>query len=314
MIKLQRLHLPMKLRPAPWLLACLGAAAALPAAGQDERGWYEVEAVVFTHENLAGQITERPLADPTRLDWLPRLRALQPAGASLAYPFEVPAPLVPAAEPALAASPQQQDVPAVVPPPEPEPVFGPLPAPASARGFRLADSSRDPWIALDAAAALLDQDVQSIENSPEHRVLWHATWRQPLLPARQAEAVLVQGGDRYGDRHEVEGSLRVSDSGGRVQLDAHLWFSSFLAGFASEGTAWTLPPLPEVALPASDAEITDVAQLGTWMSSGAWQLRDTRLLTTEAFHYLDNPAIGVLVQVRPYSVPPRELPAAEEDF
>ena len=56
--------------------------------------------------------------------------------------------------------------------------------------------------------------------------------------------MLVQGGEQYGDRHELEGSLRFSDSGGRVELDAHLWFSSFLAGFASEGTAWTLPALP----------------------------------------------------------------------
>lgn len=282
----------------------------------DGRRWYEVEVVVFTHESLATQVSERPLADPTRLGWLPRLRTLQPASASLAFVFE---PVVSMATPdtsaaLLPASPLLQTGPVL--PLAPEPVFGPVPAPKAARGFRLADSSRDPFIALDQRAALLAQDARLLETAAEHRVLWHSTWRQPMLPATQAGAVFVQGGAPYGDRYELEGSVRFSDSGGRVQLDAHLWFSSFLAGFASEGTAWTLPALPQelTLVEADSGGAVDATQLGTWMSSGAWQLRDSRLLTPDTYHYLDNPAIGVLVQMRPYTVPPRDLSGTAEDF
>jgi hypothetical protein len=293
-----------------WVAALF--ACALPGAGataQEEQRWYEVEAIVFSHENRASQVTERPLADPTRLGWLPRVRELQPASASLAYPFE-PVPLLSVQpDPALA---QAEAIPAAMVPVAPDPVFGPLPAPRSVRGFRLADTARDPYIALSGNAVLLAQDAQRLAATSEHRVLWHAAWRQPMLPARQAQSVLVMGGDKYGERNEVEGSLRFTDSGGRVQLEAHLWFSSFLAGFASEGTAWTLPDLPLEAKPAVEGE--DAALLGSWISSGAWQLRDTRLLTTDAFHYLDNPAIGVLVQVRSYAVPPLVVPGGDEDF
>lgn len=296
----------------------LGCAPALPQdLGPDGRRWYEVEVVVFTHENLATQVSERPLADPTRLGWLPRLRELQPASASLAFAFESIQPLALAAAPAVLVPgmPLQPELPQA---PAPEPAFGPLPAPLATRGFRLADTSRDPFMALDPRAALLAQDARQLESAAEHRVLWHSTWRQPMLPANQAASVLVQGGEQYGDRHELEGSLRFSDSGGRVQLDVHLWFSSFLAGFASEGTAWTLPELPfeQSATPAAATgnSVVNATELGTWMSSGAWQLRDSRLLTPELFHYFDNPAVGVLVQMRPYSVPPRELPGAEADF
>jgi hypothetical protein len=295
-----------------------GPAAQGQDTGTDARRWYEVEVVVFTHESLATQVSERPLADPTRLGWLPRLRTLQPASASLAFEFE-PAVLVVTPDTPAAQLPGSSSslLPSEPAPPlaAAEPVFGPMPAPMAARGFRLADSSRDPFIALDPRAALLAQDARLLETAAEHRVLWHSSWRQPMLPAIQAGSVLVKGGAPYGDRHELEGSLRFSDSGGRVQLDAHLWFSSFLAGFASEGTAWTLPALPpELALVEANPGAVDATQLGTWMSSGAWQLRDSRLLTSDTYHYLDNPAIGVIVQMRPYEVPPRDLPGTEEDF
>lgn len=295
----------------------------------DGRRWYEVEVVVFTHESLATQVSERPLADPTRLAWLPRLRELQPASSSLAFDFEpvfalpeaLPGTFDGAASPTAvpAASAQTPLSATALLPQAPDPVFGPLPAPLISRGFRLADTSRDPYIALAPQAALLAQDARLLENAAEHRVLWHSTWRQPMLPGGQAASVLVQGGEQYGDRHELEGSLRFSDSGGRVELDAHLWFSSFLAGFASEGTAWTLPALPQELLDEqqADAISEDAAEgtaAGAWISSGAWQLRDSRLLTTETYHYFDNPAIGVIVQLRPYTVPPRDLPGTEADF
>jgi hypothetical protein len=310
------------------LLGCAGAVA--QDLGPDGRRWYEVEVVVFTHESLATQVSERPLADPTRLAWLPRLRELQPASSSLAFDFEpvvampeaLPGPLSGAAPPgALPAASAQSPLSAsaALLPQAPEPVFGPLPAPPTSRGFRLAASSRDPFIALAPQAALLAQDARLLENAAEHRVLWHNTWRQPMLPGGQAAAVLVMGGEQYGDRHELEGSLRFSDSGGRVELDAHLWFSSFLAGFASEGTAWTLPALPQELVDEQQEatvgeEIAEGTAAGAWISSGAWQLRDSRLLTTETYHYFDNPAVGVLVQLRPYTVPPRDLPGTEADF
>lgn len=294
------------------LLVC--SAVAAQDLGPDGRRWYEMEVIVFTHENLAMQVSERPLADPTRLGWLPRLRELQPASASLSFEFEplvqpVTSPLVPGLlEPA-----------AVLQPPAPEAVFGPVPAPQMSRGFRLADTTRDPFIALAVREALLAQDARLLDSSAEHRVLWHNTWRQPMLPSGQAGSVLVQGGEQYGDRHELEGSLRFSDSGGRVELDAHLWFSSFLAGFASEGTAWTLPALPAQLAEAQQGNKIGIGEMegtaaGAWISSGAWQLRDSRLLTLETYQYFDNPAVGVIVQLRPYTVPPRDMPGTDEDF
>lgn len=303
----------MNIRPglgrACTLLMLLGSPAAI-AQSVDERNWYEVELVVFSHETLASQVTERPLADPSRLGWLPRLRRLQAFSASLVYPFETELPAAGTSDAAVPPGLTQ-----VLPQLPPEPLFGPLPAPATTRGFRLQDAARDPWIALDARSALFTQDLQRLESAVEHRVLWHATWRQPALPAGQTASILVQGGNRYGDRHELEGSVRLVDTGGRMQLDTHLWFSSFLAGFASEGTAWTLPALPAAVREAQDAlAAEDPAGLGSWISSGAWQLRDNRPLSLDAFHYLDNPAIGVLVQLRSYNVPPRAVQSSDEDF
>jgi hypothetical protein len=308
-----------RVRRYPVLAGLLCTAALAQDTDAEGRRWYQVEVVVFAHENPAAQVTERPLADPTVLGWLPRLRELQSALTSLVFDFEPALPMaVTLEQPAMFPGTALQQPPTQLLPAA-EPIYGPVPAPTVTRGFRLADSSRDPYIALDQRNALLAQDISRLESSSEHRVLWHGTWLQPMVPTNQSAAVAVLGGDQYGDRHEVEGSLRFSDSGGRVQLDAHLWFSSFLAGFASEGTAWTLPELPAMLLPEKSGEdtvaeaVADIER-GTWMSSGAWQLRDSRLLTAESYHYLDNPAIGVIVQIRPYSLPPRDVPGTDEDF
>lgn len=290
------------------------------AKAQPVLRWQEVEVLVFTHEDFRTQVSERPLADAAALQWLPRPTLLQEASAALAFPFETLA-----TTPAGAFGPDDTAAPLI-----PLPAFGPQPALMNSRSFRLLDAARDPFVALDPAKGLLDQDARRLTSTGGHRVLWHAVWRQPLQPAAGSQSLLVQGGDPYGSRHELEGSIRVSDSGGRAQLDLHLWFSQFMAGAVTDDNGWSLPALPAVlseamdqpaALPPADTGAVDMAPLSSaitlqpqWSSNGAWQLRDTRLLTEDAYHYLDNPAIGVLVQIRPYAVPPRELGAAADDF
>jgi hypothetical protein len=303
-------------------LALLLAAALSACPVQAQERWQEVEIVVFTHEDRASQVSERPLGDPSRLAWLPRLTTLNTLAASLYYPFEEEAAAQLAAEQQMAgfamplAGAAFPVASAPIQPALPAPVFGPEAAPQQARSFRLPDLERDAFIALDDSIALLDQDVRRLQGSDLHRVLWHGTWRQPLLPAGHSQAVLVRGGEAYGDRHELEGSLRVSDSGGRSQLELHLWFSSFMAGFSTTAVNWSLPPLPALLAAEAGSEEDAVAEdaSGSWLPTSSWQLRDGGLLTLDATHYYDNPAIGVIVQVRPYTVPPREVPGVSEDF
>lgn len=293
--------------PALVLLALQSGSPA--AMAQPAQRWQEVEVLVFTHEDFRSQISERPLNDPAALQWLPRPTLLQEVSAALAYPFDPIDEF--AAEPAVA--------------------FGPQPALMNARSFRLPDAARDPFVALDPAKGLLEQDARRLASAGGHRVLWHGVWRQPLQTAARSQSLVVQGGDRYGERHELEGSVRVSDSGGRAQLDLHLWFSQFVAGPTSGDSDWSLPELPAVLtdtpeeegeeVAAASADMMDAAVISSlslpepqWSSNGAWQLRDSRLLTEDLYHYLDNPAFGVLVQIRPYTVPPRELAGADDDF
>lgn len=304
------LHQARRTRRAPLglLLGLLLPGTASQA--QDTTPWQEIEIVVFSHEDRASQVSERPLADPGQLGWLPRLSELRAPGSNLVFPFSQPlvdeamsqGGVTPAASPAPPG-------PALV---DAAPAYGPQPAPQATRSFRLLDINRDPYLALGAAQSLLAQDVRRIEDSFEHRVLWHATWRQPRLTPGQTRAVLVQGGEQHGARHELEGSLRLTDSGGRAQLELQLWFSSFVPGFAIDGTDWQLPELPALVSEQQDPEAAMAA--GSWMISSSWLLRDSRLLTEDAFHYIDNPAIGVLVQVRPYTLPPLPLPGGSEDF
>ena len=51
-----------------------------------------------------------------------------------------------------------------------------------------------------------------------------------------------------------------------------------------------------------------------WTLSAVWQLAQTRELGANQLYYLDHPAIGVLIQVRPYVLPPRLVNELESDF
>jgi hypothetical protein len=45
-----------------------------------------------------------------------------------------------------------------------------------------------------------------------------------------------------------------------------------------------------------------------------WQLAQTRELGAGQLYYLDHPALGVLIEVRPYLLPERIVVNDEEDF
>lgn len=103
------------------------------------------------------------------------------------------------------------------------------PDPAVTEGdFRLPDPVSDPFLDIDDQASGFKQHNQRLSSSGEHRLLYHAVWRQPVLNRSQAEAILITGGDRYGEHHELEGSVMLSFNVNRIEVDARLWVATFI--------------------------------------------------------------------------------------
>ncbi|MEC8858509.1 MAG: CsiV family protein [Pseudomonadota bacterium] len=144
---------------------------------------------------------------------------------------------------------------------------------AADEAFRLPDLSRDAFLQLPAEQHDFRQTNQALERASGYRVLYHAAWRQPMTQASRATPIIINGGRQFGDTaHELQGSLRLffNRNETRVVLESALWFNQF----AGENITRRIP------------------------------VQSSRDMRSNEFHYLDHPAVGILVQVFPYEVPP----------
>lgn len=153
---------------------------------------------------------------------------------------------------------------------------------------------------------------RTLSQSTGHRIVYHNAWRQPLRRRSATPAIGLQGGREFGTRAEVEGSviLYAGSTRDRLMLEANLWLTQFSADQAAS-SSWTLPVLPAVLeRTQTQAETTNES----YQISRIIEFRQSREMRLEQFHYLDHPAMGMLVQVTPWQVPPPpepEIPAQE---
>jgi len=173
------------------------------------------------------------------------------------------------------------------------------------------ESTQGPSIiqALPTTAAYLADIREKLEARGEFRILFHELWEQPVYDEGNAPYVLVRGGRTYGEHRELEGVLQLSINR-YLHLEADLRLSTYRQG-RQRSNPWPLPavpPLPEAetALPAG--RIRQVVQVldGLWKRSKTdlraqrtVRLRQHRRMRSGELHYLDHPALGMLVLVRP---------------
>lgn len=140
----------------------------------------------------------------------------------------------------------------------------------------------------------------------------HLAWRQPVMRANGATPIAITGGRQFGDHHELEGTLtiRFNQSRDRVLLDTNLWLARFSTQPPGQGqgpepaSALTLPTAPGVDVDTdAGAGGNDDSQQPRFYLTEVFPMQDSRAMRSNEFHYLDHPAIGVLVQVFPYEPP-----------
>jgi len=187
--------------------------------------------------------------------------------------------------------------------------FGPAPYAPKDSLFQLPDLARDAMFMLPPD----DQDFigtnRALSQSADQRIVYHAAWRQLLTRRANSNAIAIMGGRRFQDRREVEGSLNfyLTGNADRVILESNLWLNNF-ATQPSTQEQWTLPVLPEMLVQAPLVSNQASTQYFVNRIIPFQQNRDIR---ADEFHYLDNPAMGMLVQITPYTVPPLPLPPLE---
>lgn len=314
---------PGKAAPALLLyLAPIALALSLPNAliAQTSQRWFQVEVSIFSNESFTDRNEELwhpervQLRYPDPMRRLGQLSDLLITDQMLADEFEANSPqdglavdsTSPAAleEEAQAAAERAERLAELVAT-EPR-------SPRPPGDFRVFDLERDPYVQLGPEQSDFQQTNRALERSADHRLLFHGLWRESLADANAATPLYVQGGLLYGDQHELQGTitLRFNENRDRIVIDSNLWLTEFSASADPNGE-WRLPEIPaSVQTPLDDhRQAQQSLQYGI---NGVFHMQQSREMRSTEFHYLDHPAMGIVILVEPYEPPP--LPRPEFDF
>ena len=273
------------------LLAGLTMLFSAQAAGQDR--WFQIETTVFTNESRFERDAEYWLPNQPELSFPESIRRLATVQDKL---------LIGAF---LTAEDNSQETAAA---PNEETLrsqrilsMGPEPE-RGADEFRLFDVLRDEYLDLPARQSDFSQTNRALERSPDHKLLFHGHWRQRVVSADEATSIYIEGSRRHDSLPILNGSLtiRFNDQKDRVVVDANLWLIE-AAGNAERSAEWTLPEIPA----AVSDPISGTTRSAKYPAASfrVYPMQQSREMRSNEFHYLDHPALGLIIAVRPYDLP-----------
>ena len=273
------------------LLAALTMLFSAQAAGQDR--WFQIEATVFTNESRFDLDAEYWLPNQPELSFPESIRRLATVQDKLLIGAFLTAE---DNSQETAAAPNEETLRSqriLSMGPEPERV---------ADEFRLFDVLRDEYLDLPARLSDFSQTNRALERSPDHKLLFHGHWRQRVVSADEATSIYIEGSRRRDSLPILNGSLtiRFNDQKDRVVVDANLWLIE-AAGNAERSAEWTLPEIP-AAVSDPTSGTTRSAKYPA-ASFRVYPMQQSREMRSNEFHYLDHPALGLIIAVRPYDLP-----------
>lgn len=290
------------------------------AQGQTSQRWFQIEVSIFSNEALTDRDEELWQAERNDLEYPSPLRRLSQLGELLVSDEMIATAIAESSEPSSLAvieeEPIELDEEALLAAEQAArlaEVLATGPKPARAEGdFRFYDFLRDPYLQLSPQDSDFQQTNRAIERSSEHRLLFHGLWRESVADPRDAIPLYVQGGVKYGDQHELQGTitLRFNENRDRLVLDSNLWLSEYSAS-ADPDSDWHLPPIPETVRIDLDSLERSEQNLQYGINR-VFHMEQSREMRSTEFHYIDHPAMGIVILVEPYEVPP--LPLPEFDF
>ena len=170
--------------------------------------------------------------------------------------------------------------------------------------LRLLDQDRDSFLLLPPSLSDFQTTNSRLESSPFNRLLFHGVWRQPVVQPDDSSPLIIRGGRQVGLHHELEGTItiRFNPNEDRVVIDTNLWLTEFSNSGANDPD-WELPSPPGSVPSIPDPDRTESPSGATGISRIV-QMQQSRDMRSTEFHYLDHPAMGLVIRVLPYDLPP----------
>jgi hypothetical protein len=189
------------------------------------------------------------------------------------------------------------------------------------------DLTKEAFYLLPANERQLNVQTQKLQRSAHFEVLFHNAWRQVITNKKSSKAIIINGGQTYGQHQALEGSIRLSVAT-YLELQTNLWLAQFDVNVGQEITQpWPeIPVRPNYTTAAvsnlsldSDVELEQaLANENTQWSTGNFDanapipeadnfvtrqiilLQQERDMRSNEVHYIDHPALNVIIQVTPY--------------
>ena len=173
----------------------------------------------------------------------------------------------------------------------------------------IGDTERDieegAFVLLPDSQRELMSAAQRIKNSADLRLLSHLAWRQPVLERDQAQAILIQTGEKFNDEFELEGTLTISRSR-YLHARTDLFFSRFEQMQSAQALDWTVFSEDDLNFGQREwnPSFNDVDETSTqFVRAITANLKQSRRMRSSELHYIDHPLFGLLVQITPYKLP-----------
>lgn len=290
------------------LTGLIGACGLLPitqtfaqVSKPNHEGWYQVELIVFARKDDSGQE-----------HW--------PSNIKLRYPGDWVELKDPSAPTDITTTSESENT----------------GADSSLQSQSSIDLTKEPYYLLPPTDRSLNAQAQKLQRNPNFEVLFHNAWRQVITNKKSSKAILINGGQHFGEHQSLEGSIRLSVAT-YLELQTNLWFAQYDLNVGQEITQqWPeIPMRPNYAKSNlntlsldSELELDQAlaSENATWASGSFGKddsvqeanstyiarqiilLQQERDMRSSEVHYIDHPVLGLIIQITPY---PPTTPAVQ---
>ena len=256
--------------------------------------WFQIELSIFSNENIEDRNAESWLPSDYELNYPKNMRKLSLLSDLFLSDHNLDDRL------SVTGSASQEEIDAIIRNDQLKNIRPRIKSTES--DFKLFDFSRDDFTQLSPVDSDFQQTNRTLERSSDHRLLYHGLWRQAVRRSSNAVPIYIEGGLRYGDNHELQGSvtIRFNENEDRVVVDTHIWLIEYSI-VKDSSSEWSLPQIPEFIRKQSRENSSSL----TYFPNNVYVMDQSREMRSNEFHYLDHPALGLVISVKPYSVPSR---------
>ena len=200
--------------------------------------WFQIELSIFSNENIEDRNAESWLPSDYELNYPKNMRKLSLLSDLFLSDHNLDDRL------SVTGSASQEEIDAMIRNDQLKNIRPRIKSTES--NFKLFDFSRDDFTQLSPVDSDFQQTNRTLERSSDHRLLYHGLWRQAVRRSSNAVPIYIEGGLRYGDNHELQGSvtIRFNENEDRVVVDTHIWLIEYSI-VKDSSSEWKLPQIPE---------------------------------------------------------------------